>query len=149
MREVYLCGPITGSSETEVNNWRELVYANLNAEGIKTISPTRVNEVIFKRTNDDDSLKDTKLISDLKSIVTRDRFDTTKRADMLIVNLLGAEKVSIGSMIELGWADSHRVPVIVVMEQDNIHNHAFVREIAGWIVDSVEEAVEIAKAVLK
>jgi hypothetical protein len=36
--------------------------------------------------------------------MTRDRFDAT-RCDVLLVNLLGAERVSIGTMMEVAWAD--------------------------------------------
>jgi nucleoside 2-deoxyribosyltransferase len=79
-----------------------------------------------------------------KSVVTRDRNDTTK-SDAVIINLLGAQRVSIGTMIEAGWADAARVPVILVIEPENIHQHMMLAEIAGYTVQTLDEAVHIVK----
>ena len=40
----------------------------------------------------------------VKGIVTRDRWDVAK-ADVVLMNLVGATQVSIGTMVELGWAE--------------------------------------------
>jgi nucleoside 2-deoxyribosyltransferase len=70
------------------------------------------------------------------------------RCDMILVNFLGASKVSIGSVMEIGWADAWRKPIIVVMEKDNVHSHAMIREVAGYIVSNLDEAIKIVIAVL-
>jgi nucleoside 2-deoxyribosyltransferase len=68
---------------------------------------------------------------------------------VLLVNLLGALKVSIGTCMELGWADAARVPIIAVMEQSgNPHDHAMVNEVVGFRVEKVEHGLEIARAIL-
>jgi len=41
--------------------------------------------------------------------VGRDRFDV-QTCDLLLVNLLGATSVSIGTMFELAWTDAWRKP---------------------------------------
>ncbi len=49
------------------------------------------------------------------AIIGRDRADCT-RADLIIMNLLGAKKVSIGTMVELGWSDMARKPESLLCE---------------------------------
>lgn len=77
--------------------------------------------------------------------VTRDRFDV-RTADALLINLLGAPRVSIGTMVELGWADAYRIPVVTVMDPDdklNPHAHDFVRILSGTVVDTLDKAIDI------
>ncbi len=59
-------------------------------------------------------------------------------------------KISIGTVIELGWADAYRKPVILVMEkEDNPHDHPMVREIAGYYVNTLTAGLELTIALLK
>jgi len=62
------------------------------------------------------------------------------QSDILYANFLGATRVSIGSMFELAWGSDNKKQVIVVMEKDNIHRHAFVLEAATIIFETTEEA---------
>lgn len=86
-------------------------------------------------------------MSSQKGLTTRDRHDCTT-SDLIIVNLSGAEIVSVGTMIEIGWADANRIPIILVMDNKNPHDHPMVKECAGYIVDNMDEAIEIALSVL-
>jgi hypothetical protein len=84
-----------------------------------------------------------------KGLTSRDRYDVT-HANLIIANLLDAPRASLGTAIEFGWADSARVPIImVVTDFEDINAHAMLLEIASYIVPTVEEAVEIAKALLR
>lgn len=83
-----------------------------------------------------------------KGVVTRDKFDST-RCSVLLVNLLGAKKVSIGTCVEIGWANANDIPIVLVMEKENCHNHAFIRESANFITDSLDDGMYIVKAILK
>jgi hypothetical protein len=60
----------------------------------------------------------------------------------------GRGVTSIGTMIEAGWADAFRTPLVVVMSESNPHNHAMLAELAGYIVPTLEQGIEIAKTVL-
>jgi len=93
-----------------------------------------------------DSYEETPL-SCQKGITCRDRMDVM-RCDMLFVNFLGAQRVSIGSVMEIAWADAWRKPIIIAMEKDNVHSHAILRETAGFIVPTLDEAIAVAIAVL-
>jgi len=67
----------------------------------------------------------------------------------MLVNLLKAKKISIGTMVEYGWADSYRKPIITEMEKEgNVHDHGFVKELSGYIVEDLDSGIKIAKAIL-
>ena len=70
------------------------------------------------------------------------------RSNLVFVNFLGADKVSIGTAIELGWADAFRKPVVIVMEEDNIHRHAMIDQIPGYIVTTLDDGIDIVRRVL-
>ncbi|MFA5172811.1 MAG: hypothetical protein WC435_00185 [Candidatus Paceibacterota bacterium] len=80
-------------------------------------------------------------------MVTRDRFDVS-RCDLFLANLLLSKEVSIGTMVEYGWADAFRKPIITLMKKDGIYEHPFINELSGFIAEDIKEAVEIIKNVL-
>jgi nucleoside 2-deoxyribosyltransferase len=83
-----------------------------------------------------------------RAITTRDRRDATT-CDVLLANVLGADKASIGTVLEIAWADSERIPIVLVMEPEgNPHDHAMLRELAGFRVATLDEALWIAARVL-
>ena len=151
---VYLAGPITGLTYDDGNEWREEVQAELFYANITAFSPLRAKNflreigVLDNAGKPDSAYLGLNPLSEPKGITTRDRFDC-QRSDMVLVNLEGAEKVSIGTMIELGWADAARRPIVIAMEEDNPHRHAMVNEVAGFIVPTLSEAVAVVKAVLR
>jgi nucleoside 2-deoxyribosyltransferase len=70
-------------------------------------------------------------------------------ADLVVFNMLGAKRISIGTMVEFGWSDAARVPSILIMEKDgNPHEYPMVREIAGFRVDNMKDAIAIAEIIL-
>jgi nucleoside 2-deoxyribosyltransferase len=86
-------------------------------------------------------------LSEDAGIVCRDRNDVNTAA-AVVLNLVGAERVSIGTMVELGWADAARVPTIVIMEKGNVHDHSFVRQLAGYVVEDPDTALDILATIL-
>lgn len=171
---VYLAGPITGLSYGGATDWRIKAMNTLEVWGIDALSPMRAKTYLKDEKSIDgsaDAYQRVHAISTPKGICTRDRNDTM-RVDAVLMNLLGAEKVSIGSMIEIGWADAARVPLVVVMEPDreetvpvvvgpgfephrfetrkivNPHSHTMVNHLAGYIVPTLNEGLDIVKALL-
>ncbi len=159
-RLVYLAGPITGLSFEGATDWREWAKRELADVGLVGLSPLRAKNYLAGVKKIDDAYPDFGMSTE-QAITARDRFDC-QRAGMVIFNFLGAEKASVGSCIEVGWADSARVPSILVLEDPhevgdrpealatrrNVHDHAMVRTICGWRTNSLSDAVNIAKAVL-
>ena len=152
-KTVYLAGPITGLTYDEGSDWRVKIAAELAAVGIEAFSPLRAKKYLREYGKLDAggsagcSYLNASTLSNPAGITTRDRFDCTGR-DMVLANLVGAERVSIGTMIELGWADATRTPIVLAMEPGNVHAHAMVETVAGFVVPTLEEAVEVVKAVL-
>lgn len=152
-KSVYLAGPITGLTYDEGQDWRDVAKEALQRDCIDAYSPLRAKNylraigVLDSAGTPDSAYLGLNPMSEPKGIMTRDRFDCMKR-DMVLANFLGAKQVSIGTCIELGWADAARVPIVAVMEEDNIHRHAMVNEAAGFIVPTLEGALEVIRAVL-
>jgi hypothetical protein len=82
-----------------------------------------------------------------KGITTRDRMDCM-RSNMVIANFLGATKTSIGSVMEIAWADSARIPIVLVIDKDNVHQHPMITECAGFIVSTLEEGMTVLERTL-
>lgn len=145
---VYLAGPITGITYGESTGWREQVKDMLD-ESILTLSPMRGKQAIKERSKNGAvamTYEDSPL-SSAKGINVRDYNDCT-RADAIFVNFLGATKVSIGTVMEIAWARAFNIPVVCVMEKDNIHQHAMLNYACGFIVDNLDEGVAILEALL-
>lgn len=142
----YLAGPISGTTYEGCTSWRD--YAQLRlAPVILGMSPMRSKEYLSNETSIGDSYEDS-VLSCQRGIMTRDFFDCG-RADIIIVNLLNAERVSIGTVMEIAWAYQNKIPVIAIMEkQGNLHDHAMIREAIGFRVETVDQAIEVAKTVL-
>jgi nucleoside 2-deoxyribosyltransferase len=75
--------------------------------------------------------------------MTRDHWDVS-RCDAVLVVLSGATRVSIGTVMELGWAYAYRKPVVAVMEEEgNPHEHGMVREALSYRVTTLDEAIDL------
>ena len=151
MREfkVYLAGPISGLTYDEGQDWRSYSKSILAPTGIKGYSPLRAKEFIRKSGILRDGAYDQQhpLSSD-RGIITRDRNDVLT-CDLMLVNLIGAKEVSVGTSIELGWADAFRKPVVCAIEHyGNPHEHPMVRELLGYRVSDLDEALGIVQQVL-
>lgn len=145
-RAVYLAGPMKGLSYKQAAEWRNYIANNIR-EDIECLNPFRgktylSNEIILK------PIYDTYALSNSKAITTRDRFDA-QRCDVLLVNFLEAKDVSIGTCMEIAWADSVRTPIVLVMEKEgNPHDHPMITECAGFRVDSLDDAIELINNIL-
>jgi nucleoside 2-deoxyribosyltransferase len=149
---VYLAGPITGASYGTCTNWRKEVKDQLDdmSKGIiKGYSPMRSKEYLADQNEIKDFYPDTlSVMSTQRGITARDRYDCMS-SDVVFVNMLGAERVSIGTVLEMAWADSKGIPIVLVMEETgNFHDHSMIREIAPFTVRTLEEAVLLTTRIL-
>lgn len=143
---VYLAGPISGLDYNGANNWREYVRQRLPSN-VHGLNPMRGKSYLAKYgilQADCDQYDN--VLSSNRGIMTRDRWDAT-RCDALLVNFLGAKQVSIGTCMEIAWADLYRIPIIVIMEPEgNPHEHAMIKEAIGYRVTSLDEAIQVLGA---
>lgn len=144
MNNVYLVGPITGLSYGEATDWRDYAIRRLDDSNIKGVSPMRCKEYLMQEKIIADEYTQ-KVMSCAKGITARDRWDC-HRCDAILANFLGATKVSIGSILELAWADAAGKPIVLVMEPDNVHQHAMVNEICSFKVSTLDEGLAVVEA---
>lgn len=148
---VYMAGPISGLTFGECTDWRIHAKAELANAQINAVSPLRGKDFLAKfgkLSGTCDGYGEVSPLSSPRGITTRDRFDAT-RCDVLLVNLLGAERVSIGTMMEVAWADSKRTPIVCAMEPSgNVHEHAMLSEAIGFRVATLDEAIAVVKCIL-
>ena len=143
---VYLVGPITGLSFEGCTDWREFIKEQL-APDIECYSPLRSKQYLLQETFVQDSYDDY-VLSTQRGIYTRDMYDCRNR-DLLLVNFLGAQKVSIGSVMEIAWGTAFNKPVVLVIEKkSNIHDHAMIREACPMRVETLEDAMFVTRALL-
>ena len=141
--KIYLAGPITGCSYKGCSEWRESLTSELTALGFQVFSPLH-GEVHLKLKRNIPSVGIDEILTS-HAIVARDRFYVLS-SDVLLVNLLEAKRVSIGSVMEMGWAFMANKLIITVMEKNNnIHHHAFILEATTLMCSSLEEAINHLK----
>lgn len=141
-KSVYLCGPITGLTYEQATEERNRVAEIFEDHDIEAKTPMRGKIYIL----DDQELK-AKGYEEVsrtdKAIVGRDRNDV-RTSSVVLADLRGATRVSIGSMVEFGWADAYRVPIVTVMDQEgNPHDHGFVHQLSVYVVHDIHEAIEL------
>lgn len=148
MFTVYLAGPITGLTYNGTVEWRQEAIDTFKQYNIQGLSPMRAKEYLAG--NNDiigDSYEDT-VLSSQRGIYARDKFDC-HRCDLVLVNMLGAKKVSIGTVMEIAWAASNNTPIVLVMEKEgNIHEHSMLKEACPFRVDNLKEALRTTLAIL-
>ena len=110
------------------------------AECLSPLRGEKLSNGVYSATATDESVFNTQ-----NAIIGRDRADCCG-ADLIFMNLLGAKKVSIGTMVELAWADASRKPVIVCIEKHgNPHDSEYVRGLATYVVSSLDEGIAVAR----
>jgi len=137
---VYLAHPITGLAYDDVMTYFNTLEHQLRLLGYMVLSPMRGKS--YLRTEKE--LKPTGYqipASTDHAIIERDSW-MVSLANIVLVDLTGAEKVSIGCMMELAWAYRQHKHTIVVMPEDNPHRHAFVLEAADIVFDHMIAALE-------
>lgn len=149
MSRVYLSGPMTGVAYDEAETWRDQIQ-DVSRRKLHRLDRDPGLVDFFSPLRGEASLAETPIIGDeadyvfrrKEDMVIRDYWDTVN-ADIVIVNLLGATRVSIGTMIEVAWAWDHRIPMIFIMEDRGcLHDHPMVRAMRTFRVESFDAAVD-------
>lgn len=149
---VYLAGPISGLNFTEATDWRKETISQLAIVGIRGLSPMRGKEYLASLASISGHGREYEhmgVLSTPRAVMTRDHFDCT-RCDVLLVNLLGAKSVSIGTCMELAWAFTRQIPTVCAIEKEgNPHHHMMVSEAIGFRVDSLQAAIDVTVGILR
>lgn len=142
---VYLSGPITACSYGEATDWRKWAAEHL-AKGIAPLSPLR-GQTHLEGVQSIAAHNEEDVFGSKKGMTAFDRSDV-KRADALLVNLLGAKRVSLGTVMEVAWADAWDKPIVVVDEPGSIHDHPMLSTVAEYVVGDLAFGVEVVNALL-
>jgi nucleoside 2-deoxyribosyltransferase len=141
MLSVYLAGPISGLSYDDATGWRDEVQnATLWDGEIEFHDPMR------GKGSPGDFSEPLPVVSEPmgcrpKEILTRDLFDIDC-CDVVLANLSLCPRVSIGTMVELGYAKAQGKVIIVVVPEGSVYEHPFVTELANVVYRTLEDAVD-------
>lgn len=136
MATVYLAGPIEGTDRA-AQVWRKNAAERFDVFGVKTIDPF---DVEFEDYNSP--------MLNPRSILVRDHFHVAN-CDLLLANLVSADRVSIGTVMEIAWAYEAHIPIILVMEPDGCHDHPMLSSTAALILYGLAEAIDCAALILR
>lgn len=145
MRRLYLAGPITGISYKEVMEKRNNLKKDLEPEYF-VVDPMRGKESLaedLSLSSNYSGLHMDPLLGG-HSIFRRDYTDLLS-CDVVLGDFRGSKKISIGSVMELAWAYQKGIYVITVMEPGNMHEYAFMDEVAGVSYFFMQEALHYLK----
>lgn len=145
--KVYLAGPISGLTYGNAQDWRRTVREALGPDA-ECFSPLRSKGFLVSEGVLEQGYACHPLSTD-RGIMTRDHWDC-QTCDLLSVNLLDAPRVSIGTVLEIGWAYAYQKPIVCVMEASgDLHEHPMIREAIGYRLQTLEEAIHVARAILR
>lgn len=144
---VYLSGPVTGTTYKAARyGWRK-EFTEMLDKGITVLSPMRHEGHLAEVQGTLEKSYPENLFSRPKMIVAKDFLDVSV-SDIVIVHLLGATRISVGTMVELGYAKALGKTIVTIMEKGNLHEHPFVIEVSDTVVGSLAEASAIINSLL-
>lgn len=131
--QCYLAGPMD-PGET----WRATASRFLEGSGVKVVMPEFLERYVqrFGVTAEEAG----------KILTARDRRFASE-SDYVLVNFTGSESRSMGTCVELGWADNgHTITVAVNPPGNPHHGHPIVHSVCDFTVDTLAEALYIIEA---
>jgi len=142
--KIYVSRPICGCSYPEVVGWYDQTIKKLRKMGYSVYHPM-TNKKALRTETEFKAHGYGNPESTNHAIFERDRW-MTENCDVFITYLANAQIVSIGSMMELAWASLLGKHTIVVIDKENIHEHAFVLEAADLVLPTYEEAMKYLRS---
>lgn len=152
MKTVYLAGPILGCTGSEAKDWRKYVADALGKQEIRGVSPLRCEPRIGKRYSAQYS--DPKF-GTARAIGAKNMFDVREcditlayipKPPLTFHGVVGIH--SLGTVTELAWAAWERKPTILVSNDPFILAHPILSANAGWLLETLDEAIEVCVGVL-
>jgi hypothetical protein len=144
--KIYIAGPISGKTSDEVLTYFNSTQISLEGWGYQVYSPMLAKSKF--RTGAYKAHGNTSPVTTDNAIVKRD-FWMTNQADVLYTNFTNADRASIGSCCEIAWAYASSVPklIVVAMPEENVHEHAFIINMATHVFPTHENAMSYLEKV--
>lgn len=152
---VYLSGPITDLHYEQARfGWRLTLQTLLDIE-IQVLSPMRHEGHLaeMKQAMSAEALRSYEtaknhLFSHPKMIVSKDFLDI-ERCQIMVVNLIGASKVSQGTLVEYGYAKAKGKTIVTIMEKEgNPHTTPFISVVSDVVVETLEDAAMVVNSLM-
>jgi nucleoside 2-deoxyribosyltransferase len=145
---VYLAGPIENKTVEEANGWRDEITTNLEGRGILCINPLRCEPVVdgVYSGNYSDPRFGTP-----HAIWGKNKYDID-HSDLVLAHfppqhgqVWQKSPVSIGTMIEMGYAHAYGIPIITWTQDPRVAAHPIVYSMSGWILDNMNDVLAVIK----
>lgn len=137
--KIYLAHPISGNSLNEIFSYYSDAVRDLGAI-FKIFCPMIGKDYVRNELKHKaEGYKNP--ASTNHAIKERDKW-MVQNSDIVVIDFTDSKIVSIGCCMELAWADMLGKHTIVILEEDNIHRHAFVLDCADIVFNTQEEAVK-------
>lgn len=130
MSKVYLAGPVSHTTWVNAVSWRKDVKGVLRDSNIDCLDPTRHGLI-----QDDD-------------IITHLCMNDVKNSDAILVNFLDMDRISIGTILEIGWASALDKPVVLVVDEEKSFDYGIFQYLTRLRADNMEDGLEYIKTVL-
>ena len=135
---LYLAHPISGLTGNEVFKYYDDICTILS-KNYKILSPM-IGKNYLRNNNKCIPNGYKNAISNDHSIFQRDTW-MVNQSDVVFCDFTGSKKVSIGCCMELAIASFLNKHTIIIMNEENIHNHSFILESADIIFDTFNEGI--------
>lgn len=148
MEYMYLAGPIAGLTYSGATGWREYVAERM-PRYVHCLTPLRGKDFLAAHEKIETGEYVNHPLATDKGLTRRDMFDV-KRSRIIFINLLGAERVSIGTCIEIGAIkfNTGKLVILLMEEEGNVHDHPMIREMADYVLRSLDEGIAVARAII-
>ena len=146
--KIYCAHAITGLTGTQVFGYYRYITDELRILGYTVFQPmvnkgAMVSEKKFTAGN----YKSNNPSVTNKAIKHRDCW-MVQQTDVVLMDFTGTKVASIGCVSELAWADLLGKHTVTIMDESNIHNHAFVLEESDIIFTNLEDALVYLKKLI-
>lgn len=146
-RTIYICIPISGHN-------RDFIVKRLNSIKSRLFMHYNVlmpmHDVNHMRTDiDKRSEYNGSPVATNKAIVRRDSWMIGQSDVILSLFINAPDYASIGSIAELSWAHKAGKHTVIVLDENNIHNHPFVTQQADIQFQTEKEAIEYLISIAK
>lgn len=152
MGVVYLAGGIAGLTGAEARRWRDTARECFQVYGLEVRDPMRDSWAFhddYVISPDFNDYKNLSMFLSSRAIMSRN-FNDIRQSEVLLVNLLGAPRPSLGTVMELGWAYALQKPTVVVMENSgNPHDaHPMICEATDVRVSNLADGIRAVAVLL-
>jgi len=136
---IYLAGPMESTTLSALDEWRQLAIRKLRdwKPGMRIINPVDLS--VFGD-------PDHPLYAD-KAVLQRD-LQHVQQSTLVLANLQTANKVSIGTVMEIAWAYQAQIPVIAIADP-KYHDHCMIRGASIAIVEDLASALDLIETMYR